>query len=177
MSPQLVNNLGGIRGIQKGHLSLEAKENIVRKALNRGSSTLITIAKENNVGYSTIQRWIKAFGSGPLKGSASAIKLINKSAQLNHIIATASLDDISLGKYCRQQGLYSYQLKEWRAEMIKTTDDAKKTVKKSDLKQLKQENASLKKELRRKEKALAEASALLIMKKKAHLIWGEDEED
>jgi len=44
MTPQLVNNLGGIWGIQMGHLSLEAKENIVRKALNRGNSTLITIA-------------------------------------------------------------------------------------------------------------------------------------
>ncbi len=43
--------------------------------------------------------------------------------------------------------------------------------------QLREENKRLKKELRRKEKALAETSALLVLKKKAHLIWGEPEDD
>ena len=46
----------------------------------------------------------------------------------------------------------------------------------AELKVLKEDNRRLQRELRRKEKALAEASTLLIMKKKADLIWGEDED-
>lgn len=48
---------------------------------------------------------------------------------------------------------------------------------KQELKKLRDQNKQLQKELRRKEKALAEASALLIMKKKADLIWGVEEDD
>lgn len=43
--------------------------------------------------------------------------------------------------------------------------------------QLKQENKELKKALRRKEKALAEAAALLILQKKVNRLWGYDEDD
>jgi len=41
---------------------------------------------------------------------------------------------------------------------------------------LRKKNADLERELRRKEKALAEAAALLVLKKKADAIWGEDED-
>jgi cytidylate kinase len=47
----------------------------------------------------------------------------------------------------------------------------------SELKALKEENKRLEKEIRRKDKALAEAAALLILKKKAAMIFGEREED
>ena len=44
-------------------------------------------------------------------------------------------------------------------------------------KQLRKENSTLRKDLNRKEKALAETAALLVLKKKAQAIWGEPEED
>ena len=160
-----------------GHLSLEAKESIVRKALNRGNTKLTVIAEENNIGVSTLQRWIKAFNSGKPTGAKNSDDFTNKSEKLSHIIATANLDSPSLGAYCRKNGLYSHQLEEWRIDMTKPTNESKSSEYKLDLKKLKQEIDHLKKELRRKDKALSEASALLIMKKKAHLIWGESEDD
>ena len=39
------------------------------------------------------------------------------------------------------------------------------------------EKEKLEKELAKKEKALAEAAALLVLRKKADAIWGTDEED
>jgi hypothetical protein len=42
---------------------------------------------------------------------------------------------------------------------------------------VREENRTLKKELRRKDKALAETTALLVLKKKAASIWGEPEDD
>ena len=54
---------------------------------------------------------------------------------------------------------------------------SKQTSSSAENRQLKNENKALKKELRRKEKALAEAAALLILQKKANRLWGYDEDD
>ena len=59
---------------------------------------------------------------------------------------------------------------------MKTQQPNKNQALQSENKKLKNENKQLALELRRKEKALAEAAALLILKKKADLIWGVDEE-
>ena len=42
-------------------------------------------------------------------------------------------------------------------------------------KQLKAENKALKKEINRKDKALAETAALLVLQKKVQEIWGSNE--
>ena len=47
----------------------------------------------------------------------------------------------------------------------------------AELKELRAENKQLKQDIRRKDSALAEATALLILKKKAALIWGEIGDD
>ena len=60
---------------------------------------------------------------------------------------------------------------------MKPKQEVNNAKRQSELRKLKAENNKLQLELRRKDKALAEASALLVMKKKADLIWGESEED
>jgi len=50
---------------------------------------------------------------------------------------------------------------------------AQQVQSKEDKKRIRQ----LEKDLQRKEKALAEAAALLILRKKAQAIWGDKEED
>jgi hypothetical protein len=60
--------------------------------------------------------------------------------------------------------------------MTSPLNDAKTTNDKVELKALRAENGLLKKELRRKESALAEAAALLILKKKVQSLWGTDED-
>ena len=106
------------------HLSLEAKEAIILRAINRNNSTtLLSIAKDNNVGVSSLQRWIYKYQSGqPLsvkhKNSISTTELSN-SEQFKHIVATANLDDVSLGKYCREHGLYSHQINKWQKNFMK----------------------------------------------------------
>jgi len=164
------------------HLSIEAKEALILKAINRDSSTTLEyIAKSNNVGISSLQRWIHRYQSGQSlsvrhKNNISRTELSN-TEQFKHIVATANLDDVSLGKYCREHGLYSHQIDKWRADFMKPKQEFKSTKEKLELAKLKKEIDRLERDLRRKDKALAEASALLIMKKKADLIWGEDEEN
>ena len=93
------------------------------------------------------------------------------------MIATAALDEAAIGVYCREKGLYSFQLTEWEAAFMTEKSTEKQHANLSELKALRIEKNQLKHEVRRKDSALAEASALLILKKKASLIWGEAEAD
>jgi transposase-like protein len=99
--------------------------------------------------------------------------------KFNHLLASNNLEAIELGKYCRKHGLYTHQLLEWRKLFIMTKNNNALNAANhlSELKALKEENKRLEKEIRRKDKALAEAAALLILKKKAAMIFGEREED
>ena len=89
------------------------------------------------------------------------------------------MDEQELGQYLRSNGLYRSQVEEWKREAqslmsFKQTDSQKKinAIEKEKDHKIKQ----LEKDLRKKEKALAEASALLVLKKKANLIWGEEDD-
>ena len=84
------------------------------------------------------------------------------------------LSEEERGKYLREHGLYSVDIERWREEMTAVLKKKRKSGK-GDPKdrRIKQ----LESELRRKEKALAEAAALLVLKKKADAIWGDDEDE
>jgi hypothetical protein len=65
-------------------------------------------------------------------------------------------------------------LEQWRREIIEAVDGkGSRRQKAKDKRRVKE----LERELRRKEKALAETTALIVLKKKAQLIWGDPEED
>ena len=163
------------------HLSPEAKEAIVLKALTRGSDSIASIAKANNVGASSLNKWLRRYREGlPFSAnthSANKKTDLSRADKFQHILSAHGLDEVSLGAYCRQHGLYSHQLTEWKKQLMK--DDSKMTnqQQQAEVKALKEENKRLQHDLNRKDKALAEASALLIMKKKADLIWGVSEAD
>ena len=162
------------------HLSLAAKEEIILKAINRGTTPLESIARNNNIGLSTLQRWIRRYRNNDIITNKTGLDKsieFNPEQKFNHILATSKLDELSLGKYCREHGLYSHQVTKWREDFMKPKQEVNNAKRQSELRKLKAENNKLQLELRRKDKALAEASALLVMKKKADLIWGESEED
>ena len=161
-------------------LSKEAKESIILKTLNRGTESIKSVAKRHNVAVSSLYTWLKHYReSAPIINQGDRIQergKLTRVEKFNHLLATSQLDEVSLGTYCRENGLYSYQLMEWRNHFMSTPQTTNEPQARSELKVLKEENKRLRHDLRRKEKALAEASALLIMKKKADLIWGEDED-
>lgn len=162
-------------------ISTEIKETILKKVLNRGNETIESVAQANGVSNSALNKWLKHYReTGELSRKnerAACSPHLNRPAQFNHLINTATLDEESLGAYCRQHGLYRHQLEQWKGLFMNDDQSKKTSVDSAKLRSLKAENNQLKKDLRRKEKALAEASALLILKKKADLIWGEAEDD
>jgi hypothetical protein len=95
--------------------------------------------------------------------------------RLQALIETAGLSEEELGSWCRGHGLHTHYLTQWRREL--TADRFGDKASQQTLRALREENRALKKALRRKEKALAETAALLVLKKKAESIWGEREDD
>jgi len=158
--------------------SAEQRESIVIKALNRKGESVREIALANDVGFSTLQKWLRAYREGNPSGHNQPLKNKQPGAKkLQFLLDTASLDEKELGAYCRKHGIFSHQLNKWKAEFMSSDNQQKRGHHDAELKRLKNENKQLKKELNRKDKALAETSALLILKKKANLIWGTDEDD
>jgi DNA repair protein RadC len=95
------------------------------------------------------------------------------------VLETASLSEIEISEYCRKKGLYPEQIQDWKSACEKANDwnkHSNQQLKKS----IRKEQTKIKyltSELTRKEKALAETAALLVLKKKAQAIWGTGEEE
>ena len=95
--------------------------------------------------------------------------------RLTLVTVSSSMDEDVLSEHCRKQGIYPHHVKQWKQDFVRGDAQNNSVVSRSEIKTLKHENKELKKELRRKEKALAETAALLVLKKKVHEIWGNDE--
>jgi transposase len=89
------------------------------------------------------------------------------------------MSEIELAKYCRQNGYYVEDVKSWRDSCITANEQHKEDsiVLREELNKEKKKAKDLEKEIRIKDKALAETTALLVLKKKLNLILGESEED
>ena len=98
------------------------------------------------------------------------------------VLETAGLNATELSAYCRERGLFPEQVERWRQASQDANDKPVLTLKEQrELEKLRaqdqREIKRLKQELRRKEKALAEAAALLMAAKKIQAFWGEDADD
>jgi transposase len=158
----------------------------VEKVLTRNEGESIEgTAKALGVGFSTLQKWIRLSKDQnlevPLPEQLQAMKKEKRpqdwslEERLSMVISCGSLSEDGVSKLCREQGLYSHQVQQWKADFThnKTGDSSAK--RQADVKALKNENRVLKKELNRKDRALAETAALLVLQKKVNAIWGDDE--
>lgn len=136
------------------------------------------LAEETGVPQTTLSRWLREARTLPVMDKPKSEKSKRKQwspAEKLRVVAEASrLSGEELGAFLRREGLHEAQINEWReaAEKALSSSSKKRKAKPSaEDKRIK----ALEKDLRRKEKALAEASALLILKKKMEAFWeGED---
>lgn len=158
------------------HFTHGFKEQAVQKALTRGSKTMKTIAQELNVGYSTLERWIRDYKEmNPDKDKSQRPQDWTKEEQFQALMDTSAMDSEQRSRYCRGKGIFPHQLDAWRLKFTQPENIADATTNKAEIKTLKADNAALHKELRRKDKALAETAALLVLQKKFQaLLEGEE---
>lgn len=160
------------------------KVQAVEKALRRSTDvTIKDIADDLGVGHSTLGKWLiqsrnHTFES-PLHSETQTMSQEKRpedwstEERLEMVIACGSLNGDTLNRYCREKGVYSYHVTQWKQDFATGTNTKSHPKSSSELKALNSENRSLKKELNRKEKALAETAALLVLQKKANDYWGD----
>ena len=137
------------------------------------------LAKEEGISEATLYAWRSAERKAGrlLPNGDTTPEGWSASDKFAAVLETASLNESALSAWCRERGLYTEQIKQWRIACEQANDwdhahnQQMKAARLEDGKKIKQ----LERELRQKEKALAETAALLVLRKKAQAIWGEPE--
>jgi transposase len=161
------------------------KRKLVQRALMPGASRLTDISRQSGVPYNTLWKWVqKAKLAGvsqqPPKSEPPAQRPDDRTPQdkLRIVLAAAGLPDEELGAFMRREGIHEADLSAWREALEQAalaslggpgTTSAKERASAQTIR-------ALKAELRRKDKALAETAALLILQKKVLAIWGDEDE-
>lgn len=141
------------------------------------NQTVAALSRETGVSEASLYNWKKQFRAKGFivpKKSTHADQWDAK-AKLAAIIQTAAMNEAERSQYCREYGLYPEQIDEWRDAF--ESADMGTPASKAELAAERKKSRALEKELHRKEKALAEAAALLTLSKKAQAIWGTNEDD
>ena len=161
--------------------SAERKESILRRMMPPENKLISELARENGITEQTLYTWRRNLKSQgvPVPGNGKNAEEWSSKDKFSVVLETAQLNEAELAEYCRRKGLFIEQIAVWRdacqeanAQLGAQTRE-ERAQGKSDRKRIKE----LEKELRRKEKALAEAAALIILRKKAQAIWGDREDD
>jgi transposase len=156
--------------------SPEIKELVVQKKLS-GNLSVKQLSDEFGISSWTIRHWLHGYqNSGISAGKEKRPQDWTPQERFEALLEVSRLPEDELGSWCRSKGLHTHHLKSWKQDAIAGCSNQIATRTKTD-RSLEKENKSLKRELTRKEKALAEIAALLVLKKKADALWGESGDD
>ncbi len=145
------------------------KDRAVAKLLAPESATLDAVAREMGISVTTLERWRGEALSRPARERAWTA-----AGRLEAVVATAALDEAQISGWCREHGLYPEELARWRqgaTEALAEPGEARAAPDetRADKRRIKE----LERELLRKERALAETAALLVLSKKLSAIFPE----
>ncbi len=159
--------------------SEEFKNAMIQKMTQPGAKTQTALGAEHGVSSKTLSRWLQERGRvGTMLNNKRRPQDWAPTEKLEAVITYEKLSEAERGKYLRTQGLYTATLEQWKKEILEvleTAERGKKSTRQKDPKD--QRIKELEKDLRYKEKALAETAALLVLKKKAQAIWGDREDE
>ncbi len=166
------------------------KNAMIQKMTGPGAMSASELSRHVDVSQPTLSKWLRTGGADSSYGFPNNAEYVtmarmkstkrpnDRSAEdkLKVVMEAALLDDQDLGEFLRKEGLHQAHLEQWRSQILDglETGSSKKKPRqdRADAKRIR----SLEKELNRKDKALAETAALLVLKKKAHQIWGDGDD-
>jgi transposase len=154
----------------------EIKEMAKKMMLPPNPKSVNEISQATNVPIATLKFWKKQLRQDGMAAPASDSPADRWSSSDKFLIVfeTFTLNEIELAEYCRQKGLYVEQVQQWKAVCQQANDVHSSDLVEFSKKQrvIEKELKETKAELKRKEAALAETAALLVLSKKARAIWG-----
>ena len=139
------------------------------------SSAVEVVSREVGVSVATLERWradALANGAGAACGGGQRW---TAAARLEAVIATAAMDEAARSAWCREQGLYPSELDGWKQDAIAGLGEPR-AASAVEARQDRRRVKELERELHRKDKALAETAALLVLAKKLKAVFHEGED-
>ena len=158
--------------------SKEFKDNVIKQMLPPISKSVSELHEETGVSAQSLYKWkraAKASGQATPSGKNTSEEWSSED-KFMVVLETARLNKAELATYCRQKGLYVEQIEAWKDACLNANGGIAQEAKelKKEVSNSKKEINKLSKDLRRKDAALAETAALLVLRKKAQAIWGDD---
>jgi transposase len=162
------------------------KSNLVRKMACPNGISASALSREVGIPQQSLSRWLRDANVVDESGNSSISEepwrtMSSKRPQdmpaeekLKIVIEAEKVAEDQLGAFLRRNGIHEAQLREWRAMMLSGLNKPARPSSKTSGET--RRIHELEKELLRKDKALAEAAAILILKKKVQSIWGGEEE-
>ena len=146
------------------------KDKAVARLLPPESAPIEAVARELSISVTTLERWRAQALSMPARERAWTA-----AARFDAVLTTASLDEAGKSAWCREHGVYPAELDKWRASCTTALADpedarASPQATRADRKRIKE----LERDLLRKDRALAETAALLVLSKKVAAIFNKD---
>ena len=149
------------------------KNKAVARLLAPESASLEVVSREMGIAVGTLERWREDAQSRPARGRAGTA-----GARFEAVITTAALNEAGKSAWCREHGVFPAELDKWRASCTAALAEpeearASPQATRASAKRIKE----LERDLLRKDRALAETAALLVLSKKVAAIFntGEDE--
>lgn len=151
------------------------KEKMVRKMIGPPTTSAYALAAETGLNRTTLSRWLHDAGKVidmKKKQTNRQGRPQDRSAEekLKAIMAADALSDAELGEFLRREGLRESQLEQWRREVLGALEAPTSKKGSAEARRIRE----LEREIRRKDKALAETAALLVLQKKVRSIWGDE---
>ena len=161
------------------HYSEEFRASVAARLLPPNNARIADNVKETGVPKDTLYDWRAKYRNkqGISSSSCKSSNQYSADDKLAVIIETAALNETELSEYCRCKGLYPVQIKSWKTSMVQgLMSEPSKIDREHNQKQVKTIQR-LEKDLARKEKALAEVAALLVLQKKFQSLMEASEAD
>ena len=153
---------------------------VLRKVLPPENRSVTSVAKEMGISPITIQSWLSKLNDGSLVIDDNDADLPpnqrSYSEKLKLLIESKTISDENLGEWLRQHGIHEEHLTQWEQQLESIVKDKQERLQKENS-ELKKRIRELEKESKRDKAAMAEALALLTLKKKAEALFNSDEEE
>ena len=160
--------------------SEQFKSAAVQKFHNRGPRPVEAVARDLGVSPWSLYQWAKRYAISPgMKKADRRPQDWSAAEKWKAVVEFEGLDESERGEYLRREGLHSEHLDAWKKSMqaglepVQRMSTEERAAPMEDRRRIKE----LETDLRRKDRALAETTALLVLKKKADLIWGTGENE
>jgi transposase len=149
------------------------KDRAVARLLPPESAPVQQVSNEMSVSVATLERWRAEALSTPARE-----RVWTAAARLQAVIATASMDEAQRSAWCRENGVYPTELQQWKDSATAALGEMpEERATPQQTREAKKRIKELERDLRRKDKALAETTALLVLSKKLEAILQRDEDE